>query len=319
LRVSGTGARLGRSDYLVAEADEFDRSFLRLAPILAVITSIDTDHLDTYRDLGEIEEAFLAFAERVPFFGQVVVCLDDPNVQKLLPRLADRRVVTYGLSPQAVLRAVDLSAEPNRQAFTVVHSDRGVLGRLELPMPGEHNVRNALAAVAVGLAMDIEIGTMAEALSRFGGVHRRFERLGTWRGAAVIDDYAHHPTEVTATLRAARQVFRDAGIHAVFQPHLYSRTQALGRELGQSLLGADQAIVTDIYASREQPIAGVGAEAIVDAARASGHRQVAYCPRWEDAPALLEASVTEGDVILTLGAGDIYKLAVELAGRGGAD
>jgi len=317
LRVSGTGARLGRSDYLVAEADEYDRSFHRLAPILAVITSIDTDHLDTYRDLEEIEQAFLEFAEQVPFFGQVVVCLDDPNVQKLLPRLTDRRVVTYGLSPQATLRATELETEPGRQGFTVVHAERGVLGRLELPMPGEHNVRNALAAVAVGLAMDIELDAMAEALARFGGVHRRFERLGSWHGAAVIDDYAHHPTEVTATLRAARQVFRDAGIHAVFQPHLYSRTQALGRELGQALLGADQAVVTDIYPSREQPIPGVTAEAVVEAARASGHRQVAYCPRWQDAPALLEGSVAAGDVVLTLGAGDIYKLAVELAGSEG--
>ncbi|MEZ5332883.1 MAG: UDP-N-acetylmuramate--L-alanine ligase [Thermoanaerobaculia bacterium] len=316
LRVSGTGARLGRSDYLVAEADEYDRSFLRLAPILAVITNIDVDHLDTYRDLSAIKRAFVEFAERVPFFGQVVVCLDDPNVQSLLPELADRRVVTYGLSPQATLRATDLTAEPGRQGFTVVHAERGELGRLEIPMPGEHNVRNALAAIGVGLAMDVELDVVAAALARFGGVHRRFERLGSWRGAAVIDDYAHHPTEVTATLQAARQVFRSAGIHAVFQPHLYSRTQALGRELGQALLGADHAIVTDIYRSREQPIEGVSAEIVVDAARASGHRHVAYCPRWQEAPALLESAVSDGDVVVTLGAGDIYKLAVELAGRG---
>jgi UDP-N-acetylmuramate--alanine ligase len=312
LRVSGTGARLGLSDYLVAEADEYDRSFLTLAPIIAVVTSVDRDHLDTYRDLEEITAAFLAFAERVPFFGQVILCLDDANLQRLLPRLADRRVVTYGLSPQAQLRAADLETAREGTRFTVVaHGEP--LGAVRLPMPGRHNVRNALAAVAVGRAMGIEFAAMAASLASFRGVHRRFERLGPWRGAEVVDDYAHHPTEVEATLEAARQVFPHGRIHAVFQPHLYSRTRDLAPEFGRALLGADRALVTEIYASREQPIPGVSGRLVVEAARASGHREVAYCARWEDAPAKLAPAVRAGDVVLTLGAGDIYRLAERLA------
>ncbi len=311
LRVSGTGARLGRSDYLVAEADEYDRSFLTLAPIIAVITSIDRDHLDTYLDLEEIAEAFFTFAERVPFFGQVIVCLDDANVQRLLPRLADRRVVTYGLARQAQLRAVDLETGPEGTRFAVVAGAER-LGTMHLPMPGLHNVRNALAAVAVGRAMGVEFTAIAASLGAFGGVHRRFERLGHWRGAEVIDDYAHHPTEVEATLEAARQVFPHGRIHAVFQPHLYSRTRELATEFGRALLGADQAVVTDIYASRERPIEGVTGRLVVEAALASGHRRVRFCARWQDVPAKLAPTVHAGDVVLTLGAGDIVRLAERL-------
>ncbi len=312
LRVTGTGARLGHSEYLVAEADEYDRSFLRLQPIIAVVTSIDVDHLDTYRGLEEIREAFLAFADKVPFFGQVITCLDDPNVQDVLPRLARRRVVTYGLSPQAALRAVDLQPASGGTSFGVERSGAGPLGRIELPMPGAHNVRNALAAVAVGLALGLEFAAVAEALAAFSGVHRRFERLGSWRGATVVDDYAHHPAEVEATLEAARQALPAARILAVFQPHLYSRTRDLAPQFGRSLLGADQALVTDIYPSREKPLPGVTARLVVDAARASGHRHVQLCPDWRQAPELLAAEVVEGDLILTLGAGDIYRLAQQL-------
>ncbi len=313
LRVSGTGARLGRSDYLVAEADEYDRSFLALTPIIAVVTSIDRDHLDTYRDLEEITEAFFTFAEKAPFFGQVIACLDDANVERLLPRLVDRRVVTYGLSPQAHLRALDLETGPEGTRFGVVAGSER-LGSVRLPMPGLHNVRNALAAVAVGRAMGIEFAAIAASLGTFRGVHRRFERLGRWRGAEVVDDYAHHPTEVEATLEAARQVFPQGRIHAVFQPHLYSRTRLLAREFGRALLGADQAVVTEIYASREQPIEGVSGRLVAEAARSAGHGKVRFCARWQDVPAELVPTVHAGDVVLTLGAGDIYRLAEELVG-----
>jgi UDP-N-acetylmuramate--alanine ligase len=319
LRVSGTGARLGKSDYLVAEADEFDRSFLRLAPILAIITSIDEDHLDTYRDLEEIQDAFVAFASRVPFFGQVIVCLDDPNIQTILPRLADRRILTYGLSPQAELSAVMVEAGAAGCRFTVRRTAADgarELGEVELPMPGEHNVRNALAALAVGFGVGLEFEAMARSLASFGGVHRRFEQLGHWRGARVVDDYAHHPTEVTAALKAARQAGAGGRVHAVFQPHLYSRTHTLAEEFGRSLLGADHAVVTDVYASREAPIAGVSGELVVAAARAGGHRHVHYCPRWQDAPALLANQVREGDLVLTLGAGDVYRLGRQLVEGG---
>jgi UDP-N-acetylmuramate--alanine ligase len=312
LRVSGTGARLGRSEYMVAEADEYDRSFLRLAPIIAVITSIDRDHLDTYGDLQAIEQAFLTFAEKVPFFGQLVLCQDDANVQRLLPGLADHRVVTYGSSPQAQLRAVDVTPTAGGSRFQVVHAQRGELGFLEVPMPGRHNVNNALAAVAVGLALGLEFEPIAAALAGFGGVHRRFERLGVWHGAQVVDDYAHHPTEVTATLQAAREAYPRAVIHAVFQPHLYSRTRDLVEEFGRALLAADVVWVTEIYASREQPIAGVTAQMVVDAAIRSGHRRCSLCGDWHELPLRLAGAVGEGDLVLTLGAGDIYRLAHEL-------
>jgi UDP-N-acetylmuramate--alanine ligase len=316
MRVSGTGARTGKSDYLVAEADEFDRSFLRLQPIIAVITSVDTDHLDTYSDLDEIRQAFTEFAKKVPFFGQVIICLDDHNIQEILPDLVDRRVVSYGLSPQADLSATDIETVAGGIRFTLRHLHDGELGRVELPMPGTHNVQNALAAVAVGFAVGLGFDSIAKALKGFSGVHRRFERLGMWKGATVVDDYAHHPTEVEATLRAARQAFPQARLHAVFQPHLFSRTRDLDAEFGRSLLGADFAMVTEIYPSRESPIPDVSGDLVVNEARASGHRNVDYCPTWERASELLAQRVREGDLVLTLGAGNIYLLAQELVAEG---
>jgi UDP-N-acetylmuramate--alanine ligase len=318
LRLLGTGARLGNSQYLVAEADEFDRSFLRLTPVVAVITNIDRDHLDTYRDLADIQDAFVTFASRVPFFGRLIVCLDDPNVQQILPRVADRRIITYGLSPQADLSAVEVEASARGSRFAVrLRGDRLLgridLGRIDLPMPGRHNILNALATVGVGLSLRIGFDTIARAIEGFAGVHRRFEKLGEWRGATVVDDYAHHPTEVTATLQAAHQTFPGGRVLAVFQPHLFSRTRDLADAFGSALLGADLAVVTDVYPSREQPIPGVNGELVVDAARRSGHRDVHFCPRWQDTPALLAEHVRPGDVVVTLGAGDVNRLAQTLA------
>ena len=318
LRVSGTGARLGKSWYLVAEADEFDRSFLRLQPILAVITTIDVDHLDTYRDLADIEAAFEQFASTVPFFGQVITCLDDANVQTLLPRLAGRRVLTYGFSPQADLVALDVRSTDGGSRFTVRHAQLGILGELAVPLPGRHNVQNALAAIGVSLAVGLDFPTIAKGIAAFKGVHRRFERLGSFRGATVVDDYAHHPAEVAATLDAAREAFPGARLHAVFQPHLYSRTLQLATDFGRSLLGADRAWVTDVYAAREEPIPGVTGELVVDAARASGHRAVRYVTHWRELPPLLAEAVGEGEVVLTMGAGDIYKLGQQLVAEAAA-
>jgi UDP-N-acetylmuramate--alanine ligase len=319
LRLLGTGARLGRSQYMVAEADEFDRSFLRLTPVIAVITTIDRDHLDTYHDLADIQEAFVTFASRVPFFGRVIVCLDDPNVRQILPRIADRRILTYGLTPQAELSAVDIQPHRDGTRFTVRvlrEGREGTLGEIELPMPGRHNVLNALAAVGVGLTLRVPFEAMARAIAGFEGVHRRFERLGEWRGAAVVDDYAHHPTEVAATLEAARQTFPRGRVLAVFQPHLFSRTLDQADGFGNALLGADLAVVNDVYPSREQPIPGVTGEMVVEAARRSGHRNVRYCPAWKDAPEILREAVREGDVIVTLGAGDVNRLAKQLVEEG---
>ncbi|HEY0513713.1 MAG TPA: UDP-N-acetylmuramate--L-alanine ligase [Thermoanaerobaculia bacterium] len=318
LRLLGTGARLGKSDYLVAEADEYDRSFLRLTPVIAVVTNIDRDHLDTYGTLEAIEDAFVEFANRVPFFGRLILCLDDANVQKILPRVADRRIITYGLSPQADLSAVNLEPHGGGSRFGVrLRGDRLLgridLGTIELPLPGRHNVLNALAAVGVGLSLRIDFDTITRALGGFKGVHRRFEILGSWRGATVVDDYAHHPTEVAATLQAARQTFPDGRVFAVFQPHLFSRTQDQAEEFGRALLGADMAVIADVYPSREQPIPGVTGELVVDAALRSGHRNVHYCPAWKDAPSLLRDEVGPGDVVVTMGAGDVNRLAKALA------
>jgi UDP-N-acetylmuramate--alanine ligase len=312
LRLSGTGARLGDSDYLVVEADEFDRSFLRLMPVVAVVTSIDSDHLDTYRDLADIQDAFVSFADRVPFFGRAILCQDDPNIREILRRLAEVRVATYGLSPQADLAAVEVEAGPGGTRFGVRRRGED-LGLVEVPMPGLHNVQNALAAIAVGLELGLDFATMAEALRSFRGVHRRFERLGAWRGAVVVDDYAHHPTEVRATLAAARQAFPGARLHAVFQPHLYSRTRDFARQFAQALQEADFALVTEIYPSREAPLPGVSGEAVVAAALELGHRQARFCADWRAAAAQLGEQVRAGDVVLTLGAGDIYRLARHLA------
>jgi UDP-N-acetylmuramate--alanine ligase len=316
LRLLGTGARLGASEYLVAEADEFDRSFLRLSPVIAVITNIDRDHLDTYRDLDEIRDAFVTFANRVPFFGRVLVCLDDPNIQQILPRLAERRIVTYGFSPQADLSVVDVETLAWGSRFAVRSLRGGLLGTIEVPIPGRHNVLNALAAVGVGLSLRLPFPDIAAALATFEGVHRRFEQVGSWRGAAVVDDYAHHPTEVAATLSAARQTFPRGRLHVVFQPHLFSRTLDQAEDFGRALLLADRAVVTDVYASREAPIAGVTGELVAEAARQSGHKNVHFCPDWRQAPALLAAEMQDGDAVLTLGAGDVYRLAHQLAEEG---
>jgi UDP-N-acetylmuramate--alanine ligase len=323
LRVSGTGARLGKSEYLVAEADEYDRSFLRLAPIVAVVTSVDCDHLDTYGDLAAIRDAFVAFADRVPFFGRVIACLDDPNVRAILPALRERRLLTYGLSPEADLVAEGLAPRTTGCRFTVrgprpaaAGTGPGELGEIDLPMPGLHNVRNALAAAGVGLALGLDFGVIARALATFGGVHRRFEVLGRWRGATVVDDYAHHPAEVAATLEAARQSCPRGRLHAVFQPHLFSRTRDHAEAFGRSLLAADRALVTAIYPSREEAIPGVSGEQVVAAARAGGHPHVAYCADWRQARQALAGGIRPGDLVLTLGAGDIFQLARELVASG---
>jgi UDP-N-acetylmuramate--alanine ligase len=312
LRLLGTGARLGKSQYLVAEADEFDRSFLRLTPVTAVITTIDRDHLDTYKDLAAIQDAFVDFAGRVPFFGRLIVCLDDPNVRQILPRLADRRIVTYGFSSGADLSAAEVEPGAWGTRFVVRSLRGGDLGEIHLPVPGRHNVLNALAAVGVALSLRIGFEDIARALAGFGGVHRRFELLGTWRGAAVVDDYAHHPTEVAATLAAARQTYPNGRVLAVFQPHLFSRTLDQAEEFGKALAGADLAVVNDVYASRESPIPGVTGELVADAARRAGQANVQYVPRWQDAPPLLAEQVRAGDVVITLGAGDVNRLAKAL-------
>ena len=302
----GAHARLGRSQFLVAEADEFDRSFLTLSPVLALVTTVEREHLDTYGTQEALEDAFVAFANRVPFYGAVVAGLDDTGVQRLLPRFV-RRIITYGLTPQADVHA--RSAVFTRTGVRCRVVVRGhELGTLSVPLPGRHMLANALGAVAAALEVGVPFADIAAAVAAFTGVARRFERKGERDGVIVVDDYAHHPTEVAATLQAARQSFPESRIVVVFQPHLFSRTQAFAHEFGEALLGADAVLVLPIYSAREQPVSGVSHELIVEAARRSGHSEVRLCVSFEEALVVLSGFLRRGDVLLTLGAGNVLHL-----------
>jgi UDP-N-acetylmuramate--alanine ligase len=317
VRILGTNARLGKGDFLVAEADEYDRSFLELTPVVAVVTNIEADHLDTYRDLADILEAFAIFANRVAFYGAVVACLDDPGVREILPRVK-RRVVTYGESPEAALRAGEIRLEASGTTFEVWEGTTWSLGTVWLPLPGRHNVLNALAAIAVGRELSIPFPTIARALKDFTGVIRRFETKGERGGVLVLDDYAHHPTEIAATLAAARQVHPGRRLVALFQPHLYSRTRDFAEAFGRALLACDLAIVTDVYPSREKPIPGVTGEVVARAARHAGHPNVMYVSDRKQVAGELERVLKSGDLLLTMGAGDVVRLGeTYLAGASG--
>jgi UDP-N-acetylmuramate--alanine ligase len=302
----GAHARLGRSEYLVCEADEFDRSFLTLFPVLAVLTTVEAEHLDTYGSLEAMEEAFTIFANRVPFYGATIAGIDDPGVRKVLQR-TERRTVTYGFAPQADVsgRAVDLAEK--RSACRVAVRGREI-GELALPLPGRHMLSNALGATAVALEVGIPFETIAAAIGDFSGVARRFERKGVRDGVTLVDDYAHHPTEVAATLQAARQSFPHARLVTVFQPHLFSRTQTFATQFGDALMGSDVVVVLPIYPSREKPIPGVTHDLVVEATRRSGHGHAHPATSFEQALTVLEALLRPGDVMLTLGAGNVVHL-----------
>lgn len=300
-----TNAVVGSGDIIVVEADEFDRTFLRLSPSLAVITNIDTDHMDIYQDEEDIKDAFIEFANKVPFYGAVIVCLDDPMVRSIIPRI-ERRTLTYGFNPQAQLRATEIECSEQHCAFTVIHEGEE-LGRINLEAPGEHNIKNALAAVGVGLELDMDFDKIQEGLQEFTGVFRRFQVKADKDDVMVIDDYAHHPTEVQATLSAARRGWKNHRIVAVFQPHLYSRTQQLHKEFGLSFFDAEVLVITDVYPSREQPIEGVSGKMIADIAEQYGHRGVHYVKDKNELPGKLKEIVKPGDIVITMGAGDIYK------------
>jgi UDP-N-acetylmuramate--alanine ligase len=315
VHILGTNARLGKGEYLVAEADEYDRSFLELTPVVAIVTNVEADHLDTYRDLDDIVDAFSTFANRVPFFGSVVLCADDAGARRLLPRL-HRRAIAYGESEDAQIRARNVRLGPEETRFEVWESAAGLLGEVRLRLPGRHNVANALAAIAVGRELLVPFDVIGRALASFTGVVRRFERKGERDGVLVVDDYAHHPTEIRATLSAARQVYPDRRLVALFQPHLYSRTRDFAEEFGQALAGADVNFVMDVYASREAPVPGVTGELVADAARRAGHAQVIYAHERKGVVDCLERTLRPGDVLLTLGAGDVVRFGEEYLSRG---
>ncbi len=315
LKMIGGHARLGMSRYLVAEADESDGSFLDLSPVIAVVTNIDREHLDHYRDLPQIQEAFLKFMRRIPFYGLAVVCGDDPNVHSLLPRMR-KRVLTYGFGPDNHLRARDLQAHKEGQRFVVEW--RGArLGTALLGVPGRHNVLNALAALAVGLELGVEAATCLTALEEFEGVARRFEVRGEVGGVILVDDYGHHPTEMAAVFATARAVF-DRRLVVVFQPHRYSRTKALAREFAEVLKDAGLLVLADIYAAGERPIPGVSADLIADSLRLISPREVVRVHGREDAPGIVADLLRPGDLLLTVGAGDIWRWGDEILERYGA-
>jgi UDP-N-acetylmuramate--alanine ligase len=299
----GSNAKLGKSQYMVVEADESDRSFLKLSPILAVVTNLDREHMDCYRDMADVEQAFLTFIDKVPFYGAVTACVDNPLLKAILPR-AQRRVFTYGIAAEADYRLEFLDAVVGTFAHFQVMTALGPLGPFELHVPGRHNVLNATAAMAVAHQLGIETTLIAEGLSHFRGVDRRFQLRGTARGVTVVDDYGHHPTEIRATLAAARECGYNK-IHVVFQPHRYSRTFDLLEEFGRAFSDADTVIVLPIYAASEEPIPGVTAERLAE--RIEGP-QVQFAGDFATAVAAVAAQAKKGDLILTLGAGSVSQL-----------
>ena len=303
----GSNARLGTTQYLVAEADESDRSFLKLSPILAVITNLDREHMDCYHDMADVERVFLEFMDKVPFYGAVTACIDNPLLAAILPRVR-RRVFTYGVAAEADYRLEFLEAIEGRFARFLVHTAQGPLGPFELHVPGRHNVLNATAAVAIAHQLEVPAGKIAEGLGHFSGVDRRFQLRGTACGVTVVDDYGHHPTEIRATLAAARECGHRR-ILVVFQPHRYTRTLDLMDQFSGAFRDADAVLVLPIYAASEEPIPGVTAD------RLAGHIQgpkTQFVPDFLSAVAAVAAEAREGDLILTLGAGSVSQLAPQI-------
>ena len=301
--LGGTNARLGNSEYIVVEADEFDRTFLKLTPSIAAITTLETEHLDTYKDLDDIKTAFIEFANKVPFFGFVVLCLDEPALQDIIP-LINKKIITYGLTQQADVRAVDISYHESSSAFTVIYKG-SELGVITLNIPGAHNIKNSLVAVSIAKEMGVDFSIIKKSLESFSGVYRRFE-IKYNKDILVVDDYAHHPTETNATLSGIRSGWKRRLV-AVFQPHLYSRTRDFYIEFGRSFLNSDLFICTDIYPAREIPIVGITGELVANAAKSFGHKNVVYEPDKTKVPELLKSLYKSGDIIVTMGAGDIWK------------
>ena len=300
--MGGSNARVGRSDFLVVESDESDGSFLKLAPIVAVVTNIDREHLDHYASIEEIRAAFSDFANKVPFYGAAILCLDDENVRRILPALT-RRIVTYGVSAQADLQVSDCTSGHFSSDFSLRFRGQD-LGRFRLNVPGFHNVLNSAAAVAVALELEVQPEMAREALAAYAGVDRRFQVRGVARGVTVVDDYGHHPTEIRATLAAARDC-RFRRIHVLFQPHRYTRTQALMDDFAQAFHQADSVLVLDIYAASEPPIEGVTGAALTERIRSFGHRSVEFVGSIERGVQAVVRAAEDGDLVLTQGAGTV--------------
>lgn len=311
LKALGTNARLGRGEFMVAEADESDGSFLKLSPTIGVVTNIDSEHMDHFGTMDALREAFLTFINSVPFYGAAVCCIDDPNVRALL-RKVHRKVITYGFSDDAEMRAEDVATGGMSIGFDVIRRGER-LGRISAPMLGRHNVLNCLASIAVAMELQVPLEKIREAIDGFQGIGRRLEPKGQGRGVRVYDDYGHHPTEISATLSAVRDSMGGGRLIVVFQPHRYTRTRALLREFAGCFTQADLLVMMDIYAAGERPIEGISSASIIEA---MGERsKVRHMPGHADAVGFLMSEVREGDIVLTLGAGDVYKVGEEVAAR----
>ncbi|HTW34644.1 MAG TPA: UDP-N-acetylmuramate--L-alanine ligase [Rhizomicrobium sp.] len=312
----GTNARLGAGEWVVVEADESDGTFLRLPATVAVVTNVDPDHLDYYGTFERMRDAFQRFVEHVPFYGFAVMCLDHPEVQAMIGRIEDRRLITYGFSPQADVRAVNVGFSEGASLFDVVIVNRrkGTTEKIEgvsLPMPGEHNVQNSLAAIAVARELGIPLDTIRQGLGRFGGVKRRFTRVGEWNGAAIIDDYAHNPFKIAAALKAARQAYAGP-IVAIVQPHRFTRLRDTFEQFCASLNDADVAVIAPVYTAGEAPIEGFDRDSFADGLRAHGHRNVLVIDGPNDLPAIVTAWAAPGGAVVCLGAGSITQWAAGL-------
>ena len=309
----GTNAKLGQGEFLVAEADESDGSFLQLSPVLEIVTNIDREHLDYYSGIEEIKEIFIEFINKIPFYGVAVLCLDDLCISDILPEIK-KRIITYGLTSQADIYAREIRAEGLVSRFKVC-TENEVLGKIRLSLPGLHNVSNALAAITVALELEIPFPDIADALDSFSGVQRRMQVKGEKGNILVMDDYGHHPTEVRATLSALRNSWPKRRMVVMFQPHRYTRTQALFKEFCTAFHEADLLVLTDIYPAGESPIEGVSAESLMKGIRKHGHRHVSLVPDIADLPQAVMDMVSDGDLVLTLGAGNIRRAGEELVER----
>lgn len=307
----GSNARLGSSEWFVTEADESDRSFLMLYPTIAVVTNIDKEHMESYKGMDDVVQCFTDFVNKVPFFGAAIICLDDPNVQLIIPQIKRRRV-TYGMTAQADISAHDIRYNDTFGSTFTVWKGTEVLGDIELPVPGKHNVYNALAATAVALEMEIPFERVASAFTGFKNANRRFQFKGEAQGVTVVDDYGHHPTEILATLSAAKNSSNGKRTVVVFQPHRYSRTQELMDEFALAFNNADVLYVLDIYAASEKPIEGITAEVLTDNIRKYGHKNASYIGDIEGAADRVIENLQEGDLVITLGAGSVTRLSDEI-------
>jgi UDP-N-acetylmuramate--alanine ligase len=301
--LGGTNARLGNGEFIVVEADEFDRTFLKLTPTIAALTTLESEHLDTYKDLDDIKTAFIEFANKVPFYGFVVLCLDEPALQDIIPFI-NKTIFTYGTTAQADVRAVDIQHEGFNSSYTVIYKGKE-LERIKLNIPGVHYVKNSLVAVTIGMELGIDFKVIKKALEKFTGVYRRFETKYN-NDILVLDDYAHHPTETTVTLAGIRAAW-DRRLVVVFQPHLYSRTKNFYQDFGRSFLNSDVFICTDIYPAREKPVEGITGELIANITKKYGHKNVHYVPDKKNVPDVLMKLKKKNDIIITMGAGDIWK------------